>query len=133
MRQHPEALRFTGVCGAALDRAPTAATVRVRRYGCRIMAEPTRAEVDALSGTTLLEFGASWCPICQAARPWIDDFVRAAPQLRHLRVEDGKGRPLGRSFRVKLWPTLIVMRDGQEVGRTVRPGDASELRGLLSS
>jgi len=27
-------------------------------------------------------------------------------QWRHIRVEDGPGRALGRSFRVKLWPTL---------------------------
>jgi thioredoxin 1 len=31
------------------------------------------------------------------------------PELRHVKVEDGKGRPLGRSFRVKLWPTLVFM------------------------
>lgn len=95
--------------------------------------EPSREEVESLSGTTLLEFGATWCPICQAARPLIDELRRAAPGVRYLRVEDGKGKPLGRSFRVKLWPTLIVMRDGQEVARAVRPHDASELRDLLTS
>ncbi|RYZ05645.1 MAG: thioredoxin [Myxococcales bacterium] len=95
--------------------------------------ELTRAEVDALPGTTLLEFGAAWCPICQAARPLIEDFVRSAAGLRHVRIEDGKGKPLGRSFRVKLWPTLIVMRDGRELGRAVRPSNASDLRDLLRS
>jgi thioredoxin 1 len=35
---------------------------------------------------------------------------------------------------VKLWPTLIVMRDGKEVARVVRPRDASEIeKALLSS
>jgi thioredoxin 1 len=38
-------------------------------------------------------------------------------------VEDGSGRPLGRSFGVKLWPTLIFLADGREVARLVRPGD----------
>lgn len=95
------------------------------------MTDPSRLEVDALPGTTLLEFGAAWCPICRAARPLIDELRRAAPSARYVRVEDGKGKPLGRSFRVKLWPTLIVMRDGQEVARAVRPRDADELRNLL--
>lgn len=95
--------------------------------------EPQRAEVDALPGTTLLEFGAAWCPICQAARPLIDDLSRSTPGLRHLRIEDGKGKPLGRSFRVKLWPTLIVLREGQEVARAVRPLVARDVQPLLAA
>jgi thioredoxin 1 len=39
----------------------------------------------------------------------------------HLRVEDGRGRPLGRAFGVKLWPTLIFLHNGQELARVVRP------------
>lgn len=95
--------------------------------------EPSRAEVDALPGTTLLEFGAHWCPICQGARPLVDQVVRELPSVRYLRVEDGKGQPLGRSFRVKLWPTLIVVRGGRELARVVRPGDADELQPLLDA
>ena len=42
------------------------------------------------------------------------------PQVHHIPVEDGKGKPLGRSFRVKLWPTL-ALRAGQVVSQLVRP------------
>jgi len=89
--------------------------------------EPTRSEVDALTGATVLEFGAGWCPICQGARPLIDGALAQHPEVQHRWVEDGKGKPLGRSFRVKLWPTLIFLRDGKEVARVVRPRQASEL------
>jgi thioredoxin 1 len=47
--------------------------------------------------------------------------------VHHTKVEDGSGRPLGRSFRVKLWPTLIFLRDGQEVLRLVRPTRISDI------
>ena len=50
----------------------------------------------------------------------------------HIKVEDGSGRPLGRAFRVKLWPTLIFLRDGQEVARLVRPQSAGAIRDALS-
>jgi thioredoxin 1 len=94
-------------------------------------AEPTRAEIDAMAGRTLLEFGASWCPICQAAQPDIRSVVGAHPEIRHVKVEDGKGRPLGRAFRVKLWPTLVLMEGGQEKARVVRPQSAAEIEEIL--
>ncbi|HSV61412.1 MAG TPA: thioredoxin family protein [Variovorax sp.] len=80
----------------------------------------TRAEVDAAKGTTVLEFGASWCPICQAAQPLIIEAL-GGRKLNHILVEDGPGRPLGRSFQVKLWPTLVFLHDGNEIARVVRP------------
>jgi thioredoxin 1 len=95
--------------------------------------EPTRQAVDSLDGLTLLEFGASWCPHCQAAQPHIAAVVKAHPGLRHLRIEDGSGRPLGRSFRVKLWPTLILMNDGVEQARVVRPRSVAQIEALFAN
>ncbi|MDB6060930.1 MAG: thiol reductase thioredoxin [Verrucomicrobiaceae bacterium] len=95
--------------------------------------EPTRNEIDALSGLVVLEFGTPWCGYCQAAQPIIEQAFShlSALQLstlRHLKVEDGSGRPLGRSFRVKLWPTLIFLRNGEEILRLVRPTDSDSIR-----
>ena len=88
----------------------------------------TREQVDALPGATVLEFGTNWCGWCQGAQPHIEAALQGRADLRHIKVEDGPGRPLGRSYRVKLWPTLIVLRDGAEVARVVRPGDAGAVR-----
>ena len=83
---------------------------------------PNRAEVDALPGATLIQFGTDWCGHCKAAEPLVAQVLKDYPGVRHLKIEDGSGRKLGRSFRVKLWPTLIFMRDGIELSRLVRPG-----------
>ena len=69
--------------------------------------EPRRDEIDALVEPTVIEFGATWCGYCQAAQAVIGEALVAYPQVRHLKIEDGPGRRLGRSFTVKLWPTLI--------------------------
>jgi len=83
--------------------------------------EPTRAEIDALRGPAVVEFGASWCPHCVGAQPLIAAALANHSAVRHFKVEDGKGQPLGRSFSVKLWPTLVFLKDGKEMGRLVRP------------
>ena len=91
-------------------------------------AEPSREQVDTLAGATVLEFGAAWCGICLAARPVFDEVLAEQSGVRHIKIEDGKGRRLGRTFGVKLWPTFVFLRDGKEVARVVRPRTAEELR-----
>lgn len=94
--------------------------------------EPTRAEIDRIEGPAVIEFGAPWCGYCRAAQPLLAAAFAARPQVRHVKIEDGKGRPLGRSFRVRLWPTLVFLRDGKETARLVRPDDADAIRDALA-
>jgi thioredoxin 1 len=96
-------------------------------------AEPTRAEVDAMQGPTLLEFGSPWCGHCRRAQPLIADALAAHPHVRHLRISDASGRRLGRSFGVKLWPTLVLLAGGKEVARLVRPVDAGAIGKALAA
>ena len=95
--------------------------------------EPTRLEVDSLAGLTLLEFGTSWCPHCQAAQPHIAAALKAHPGLRHIRIEDGRARRLGRSFGVKLWPTLVLMDNGVEQARVARPRGVAQIDALFAN
>ena len=91
---------------------------------------PEPAVVAAMPGLVLLDFGTDWCGHCMAAHAAVDAWIGGHPGIDHLRVEDGRGRPLGRAYRVKLWPTLVLLRDGQEIARVVRPRAADDLQPL---
>ena len=93
--------------------------------------QPARSDIDALTGPALLQFGTDWCGHCQAAQPAVAQALTAHPGVRHLKVEDGSGRVLGRSFAVKLWPTLVFLQDGREVGRLVRPVASGPIDAML--
>lgn len=90
----------------------------------------TRDEVNKLEGATLIEFGAEWCPHCQAVQSKLKE-VLSDSTVRHLKIEDGRGRPLGRSFKVKLWPNFVLLRDGEVIEQQARPSE-DELAQLLT-
>ena len=93
---------------------------------------PNRADVEALRGLTVLEFGTDWCGHCRAAQAAVAQALALHTAWHHLKVEDGSGRALGRSFGVKVWPTLVLLRDGQEIARLVRPTRVTDVAAALS-
>lgn len=95
-------------------------------------AEPSRSEIDTSTGPLLLEFGSNTCGICSATTPLLDEALEDYEDLEHIRVEDGRGKPLGRSFRITLWPTLVFMMDGKEITRLVRPDSTTSIREALT-
>ena len=77
---------------------------------------------------TLRMIGAEWCSPCKRVWPWVRE---AAQQLNgdvtcsYVSIEDCTDPG------VMSVPTLIVLRDGMEVGRVVRfSGGASLARGI---
>ena len=75
---------------------------------------PTLEQVSQLSGFAFLEFGAPWCGHCKAAASAIEQALSPLT-LPHIKAYDGKGLALGRAYKVKLWPTLILLKDGNEL------------------
>lgn len=92
---------------------------------------PSLEEISEINGYVILEFGTHWCGHCQAAMSAIKETL-SKRNLPHIKVEDGKGKKLGRLFNVKLWPTLILLNSGNEVARLLRPTQAHEVEEFLT-
>ncbi len=93
---------------------------------------PTLEQITGLIGITILEFGAPWCGHCLAAEPAVKAVLASHLGVQHIKIFDGKGKVLGRKFRVKLWPTLILLKDGIEIGRLIRPTQTNEIQQLIA-
>ena len=93
---------------------------------------PDRDEIDALAGPALIEFGSAWCGHCRAADPLITAALKSHPGVCHIKIADGPGLRLGRSFKVKLWPTLIFLAGGKEKSRLVRPVGVDAITNALA-
>ena len=95
--------------------------------------EPKRAEIDQLAGRRR---GRVRQPVVRLLPPRAAaDRRRPSPRIpgvRHFKIADASGKRLGRSFGVKLWPTLVFLRDGKEVARLVRPRDAKAISEALA-
>jgi len=92
----------------------------------------TKDEVIQTTGWLLLEFGENWCPICQQAQPLITDALLQYPDLERKMIIDGKGKRLGRMFKVKLWPSLILLYNGEMKSTLVRPESKNQIEQWLN-
>ena len=92
---------------------------------------PAPEDLADLPGTVAVALGVDWCQHCQAAQPFLREALHERRDITHIKIEDGQGRKLGRHFKVKLWPTLVVLRQGQEIGRVTRPQSAQEVEEQL--
>ena len=95
-----------------------------------------RAGFDALekAGKPILVLvHADWCPTCRAQAPLVSDLLKQ-PQFSRiaaLRVDFDQQRDAVRSFNVTQQSTLIVFKNGHEVGRSVGDTRRDSIEALL--
>lgn len=103
--QHPVSPTPTAARTDAHARPLTAAQLRT------VLADP---------GLTLIDFTAAWCAPCKQLAPILADLERAyAGRARVVAVDVQDEPALAQAFRVTAMPTMVLVRDGHEVGRMV--------------
>ncbi|KAB2886120.1 MAG: thioredoxin family protein [Kofleriaceae bacterium] len=77
-------------------------------------------QLFASPGLTVVDFTAAWCGPCRQLAPVLHEIEQAyAGRARVVEVDTDEEPALAQAFRVTAMPTVVLLRDGREVGRFV--------------
>ena len=84
-----------------------------------ITKENFETEVLKSQKTVLLDFWATWCGPCQMLSPVVDAFAEENPDISVCKVNVDEQPELAMSFGIESIPTLVVMKDGKAVDKSL--------------
>lgn len=78
-----------------------------------------QSEVLNSDKPVLLDFWAPWCGPCRMVGPILEEIAAERPDIKVGKVNVDEESELAKQFRTFSIPTLVVMRDGQVISRSV--------------
>ncbi|MBE5038057.1 thioredoxin [Subdoligranulum sp. DSM 109015] len=88
-------------------------------------------EVLQSDRTVLLDFWASWCGPCRMVSPVVDEIADERSDILVGKVNVDEQRELAAQFGVMSIPTLVVLKNGKEVQRSVGARPKSQILAML--
>lgn len=76
-------------------------------------------EVMACQGTVLLDFYADWCGPCRMVAPVLEEIAQEDAGLKVCKINVDEEPELAMRFQVSSIPLLVVMKDGEIVGKSL--------------
>ena len=96
-----------------------------------ITKENFQREIIESEKPVLLDFFASWCGPCQSLMPVIDEIASERSDIKVAKINVGEERELARKYKVMSVPTLLVMKNGEIVNRSLGALPKNEVLSLL--
>lgn len=96
-----------------------------------ITKENFQREIIESEKPVLVDFFASWCGPCQSLMPVIDELAAERSDIKVAKINVGEEKELARKYRVMSVPTLLVVKNGEIVNRSLGVLPKEELISLL--
>jgi len=79
----------------------------------------------------LVDFWASWCGPCKMLSPVVDQISEEKDDIKVCKLNVDEEQDIAVKYKVMSIPTLIVFKDGAEVGRSVGVKPKEEILAML--
>ncbi len=89
------------------------------------------SEVKNSSKPVLLDFYADWCGPCRMVSPIVDEIAEENPQYLVGKINVDEQPELASQFGVMSIPTLVVMKNGEEVNRSMGAKPKKQILDML--
>jgi len=97
----------------------------------KLLTEDNFAEGVA-SGLTLVDFYADWCGPCRMLTPVLEDVAKeVAGKALIAKIDIDQAQKTASSYQVTSIPTLVLFKDGNEVGRLVGLRDKETIKEFI--
>jgi thioredoxin 1 len=79
----------------------------------------------------LVDFWASWCGPCRELGPVVDALGEELTDVKVVKINVDEERELAKKYKVFSIPTLVVIKDGQAVNKSVGVKSREEILAML--
>jgi len=100
--------------------------------GIIITKENYEEEVLKSTKTVLLDFWATWCGPCRMLSPAVDQIAEEKPEILVGKINVDEQEELAAAFQVTSIPTLVVMKNGKTVNRSIGAIPKQQILSMLS-
>ena len=88
-------------------------------------------EIKSSDKVVLLDFYADWCGPCRMVSPIVDEIAKENSDVVVGKINVDDEQELASAFGVVSIPMLVVMKDGQEINRSVGAKPKAQILALL--
>ena len=88
-------------------------------------------EVIKSEKIVLVDFYADWCGPCKMLSPIIDEVAEENDDIKVVKVNVDDSQDLAMKYQVMSIPTLVVIKNGSEINRSVGLIDKSQVANLI--
>ena len=97
----------------------------------KINSQDFEKEVLQSEKPVLVDFFADWCGPCKMLSPIVDEVASENSDIKVVKVNIDESQDLAMKYQVMSIPTLVVIKEGKEINRSVGLIDKSEVISLI--